>query len=92
MKTLLEVLESLTNDPRVGPIHLCLYLALWRCWEKADWAGEFVVKRMELMRMAKVQGKTTYYRVMRELHEMGYVGYRPGKHTRKGTVVGMKKI
>jgi hypothetical protein len=73
----------------MGPVHLSMYVAIWQCWEKAGRAEAFEVRRGELMRMAKIQGKTTYYRVMGELKEMGYVKYWPRKYWGKGTVVGI---
>jgi hypothetical protein len=37
------------------------------------------IRREELIRLAKVEGKTTYYRVMRDLARWGYVEYRPSR-------------
>jgi len=72
-----EILGPLIADPRAGPVHLCLYLAVWQCGEREGRDGCFLIRRSELMFFAKIRGKTTYFRVMRELAEWGSVEYRP---------------
>lgn len=89
MKTFSELMEPLVDDPRVGPLHVSMFVAIWRCWEMSGWEEVFMVRRKELMRMAKIQGQTTYYRVMRELREMGFIVYGGKKWKREGTVVGV---
>ena len=77
MKGIQEMLGPLIEDPRTGPVHLCLYLAIWQHGEKQGEPVLSVIQRVELMRHAKIRSKTTYFRVMRELAEWGYVEYRP---------------
>jgi chromosome segregation and condensation protein ScpB len=38
-----------------------------------------LIQREELMRLAKIRGKTTYFRVMGELAEWGFIEYRPSR-------------
>jgi hypothetical protein len=93
MKTMGRLLAPLVADKRVGPVHVCLWLAIWQCAERhagisqktcARWRvdGWMVIRREELMRLAKMEGKTTYYRVMGDLARWGYVQYTPSR--RKG--------
>jgi hypothetical protein len=74
-----ELLAPLVGDDRVGPVHVCLYLAIVQCRERQSAAAPFYIRREELMRLAKIQGRTTYFRVMRELAEWGFVGYWPSR-------------
>jgi hypothetical protein len=67
--------RRLQDDPRIGPLHISLYLAL--CRLRAE-AGEPVrVSAPKLMRPAKIGGKTPYHRTIRELAEFGYIKYLP---------------
>jgi hypothetical protein len=81
-----ELLAPLVGDDRVGPVHVCLYLAVLQCGERQAVAAPFVIRREELMRLAKIRGMTTYFRVMGELAEWGYIDYRPSRD--KGGGVG----
>jgi hypothetical protein len=46
-----------------------------------------MVDRERVMGMARIRGVTTYYRVMRELGDWGFVEYRPSKSWKKGNWV-----
>lgn len=70
------LLAPLVEDRRIGPVHVCVYLALVVAGRQR--AELFVVCREEVMRLAKIQGRTTYYRVMKDLAKWEYIEYRPG--------------
>jgi hypothetical protein len=59
---LLAPLAPLVADKRVGPVHVCLYLAIWQSAERQGVDGAIAIRREELMRLAEMEGKTTYYR------------------------------
>jgi hypothetical protein len=79
MDEIRELLSPLVGDDRVGPVHVCLYLAILQYGERHSAAAPFYIRRGELMRLAKIRGKTTYFRVMGELAEWGYIEYRPSR-------------
>jgi hypothetical protein len=81
-----ELLAPLVGDDRVGPVHVCLYLAVLQCGERQSATAPFLIRREELMRLAKIRGKRTYFRVMGELAEFGYIDYWPSRD--KGGDVG----
>lgn len=78
-----KVLAPLMVDRRIGPVHVCLYLAIWQCGERQARNGWMMIRREELMRLAKISGRTTYYRVMGDLARWGYIGYRPSLYKRQ---------
>ena len=78
MDILGKQLYALTVDNRVGPVHLCMFVALLQCREGSD-MEKFFITRGELMRLARIQGRTTYFKVMKELAEWGYISYEPSK-------------
>jgi hypothetical protein len=84
MERIWEMLEQLVKDERVGPVHVCVFLALVRM---KDCGERF--RREEVMRLAKVKGKTTYFRVMKDLGKWGYIDYKPSFDWKRGSEVGV---
>ncbi|HEY4110255.1 hypothetical protein [Puia sp.] len=71
-------LAPLQTDERLGPVHISVYLVLLTCSRgKNTW---FAIDRSMLMPAARVKGVTTYYRVLRELTEYGYIEYFPTRN------------
>ena len=66
-------------DFRVTPYHRCIYLALFRKWNKQRWQQPVLVNRHEILSMSNVS-KNSYVRCMRDLHKWGYIQYevKPG--------------
>lgn len=91
MGTVGKLLAPLVADKRVGPVHVCMWLAIWQCGERQAQGGWMVIRREELMRLAKMEGKTTYYRVMGDLARWGYIGYRPSRSKRGESRVRVKR-
>lgn len=80
MKEVREItgfMERAGKDPRLGPLHLSLYLAILYCWVQQGGEGPVKVSGKELMPLAKIGGPTPMYRCLRELHAFGYIDYRP---------------
>ncbi|GGB20147.1 hypothetical protein [Puia dinghuensis] len=85
--TLEQLLQPLRSDERVGPVHVCVYLALLQCGGGRK--GWFHIQRDEVMRLAKIKGRRTYYRVMGELAEIGFVEYWASRNGKSGSRVRM---
>jgi len=81
-------LRALQEDQRVGPVHLCMYLALFQCsGGREEW---FSIEPKEVMGLAMVRGKTTYYQVMKDLVRWGYVEYRASRNWKCRSRVRMR--
>jgi hypothetical protein len=82
LKLLHTFLQRSRNDKRLAPCHISLYLGIFQRWVATEFQNPMRVVREELMGLSKVTGKNTYYKVIRELHEFGYIEYFPssGKH------------
>jgi|HubBroStandDraft_2_1064218.scaffolds.fasta_scaffold53169_3 hypothetical protein len=74
-----DLIRKFWDDPRVTTKHISLYLALFGGMGGTS-VEPVVLNRGDLMRRAKISGKSTYYRCLRELHEQGYISYRPARH------------
>jgi hypothetical protein len=77
MEELLEFMALARMDHRIGPAHVSLFVALICLWQEAGVAGAFSVERKEGMERSRILGKERYYRCLKELKELGYIGYEP---------------
>lgn len=63
-------------DHRISPVHISLYFTLLN--EVIISGKDFILPvRDHLMSAAKISSSVTYHRCLRELHEYGYLDYRP---------------
>lgn len=74
-------------DQRIGPTHISLYLAL------LHEAGHllpipFYLRRKRVMEKSKICSSVTLNRCLRDLHDYGYIKYRPS-FTPGRSMVGM---
>jgi hypothetical protein len=76
MEVLRDFFEKVKGDPRIGPWHVSLFVAIVvrPCTD-----GFYRVGRRGLVETSKIQGKTTYYKCLRELVDYGYLEYWPEK-------------
>ena len=64
-------------DCRLSPVHLSLYFALLH--GAANTVDEPLhLKRDLIMCKAKISSRVTYHKVIRELHQYGYIDYATG--------------
>jgi len=69
--------DAIADDHRVGTVHISLYLALFRAWLKNECRNPVVLERSSIMQDAKIRARSTYSKCMRELHDYGYLRYKP---------------
>jgi hypothetical protein len=89
MNALSGFLKRVKGDYRIGPLHVSLYVVLLEICKSGKRPGLFAVRREEVMAKAKICSMGTYYKVMRELMEWGYVVYRRGYGQGKKSMVGI---
>lgn len=65
------------HDPRLGPMHLSLFLAILYFWAIEGNGRAVAVSSRKMMPVAKIGGANSYYRVIRDLHYYGYIRYVP---------------
>jgi hypothetical protein len=64
-------------DQRIGATHVSLYMALLRLWAQGEGSNPFLVSRQEVMPVARIQGRATYLKCMKELEQYGFIEYSP---------------
>ncbi|OJW53218.1 MAG: hypothetical protein BGO55_06275 [Sphingobacteriales bacterium 50-39] len=67
-------------DPRVGAVHVSLYLALLRQWVENDFNDPVIIERERIMQLAKISSPRTYFKSIKNLDEFGYISYCPAHH------------
>ena len=70
-------IQQAKDDPRIGPMHLGLYLAVLSLWSTQTAGSSVEISARILMPLAKIGGSRSYHRSIRQLHEYGYLKYEP---------------
>jgi hypothetical protein len=69
--------NRMRSDYRIGASHISLFFALFFTWRRYKFSERFRILRVEIMKMAKIESKSTYHKHLRELIEYGYIEYEP---------------
>ena len=84
---LTQFYSEAVGDERIGASHVCLYMALFQLWNLNGFKNPVVFKRAQLMKLAKINGRATYHKCMRQLQEYGYIQYIPSWDSGNGSKV-----
>jgi len=84
---LTEFFLSIREDPRIGPVHISLFMAIVQHWNNNNCKNPICVFGKELMELAKISGVATYHRSIRELNEYGYIKYEPSYNHFSGSLI-----
>jgi len=87
MQNLLQFLEAVESDIRVTTSHISLYMALWKKWKDTGDDQPLCFFRHEILGLCKISGSTTFHKVLRDLHEFGYIKYTPSYNHFLGSLV-----
>ncbi|PHR48164.1 MAG: transcriptional regulator [Fluviicola sp.] len=79
----------ISDDDRLNPSHVSLYLALFQFWNMNRFQNPISINRSEVMRISKIGSKSTYHRCINELSDWNYLEYRPSKNPMKGSAINM---
>lgn len=83
------VLMMFSDDNRLNPAHVSLYLALFHSWNLNRFRNPVSVSRSEIMQVSRIGSKATYHKCIKELHHWGYLEYVPSHNPYKGSLVYM---
>ena len=76
-KDIAQFMDQAKGDPRIGPLHISLYVAIYSCWIRQGGGQVVEVSAKELKDLAKISGGTPFYRRLKQLHKYGYLVYEP---------------
>jgi hypothetical protein len=67
------------NDPSLTAYHQSMYMHLFLQWNRQHFDPRLKIKRDEIMAVAGIGSKSTYYNCLKDLNRAGYIRYTPGK-------------
>lgn len=85
-------MNMVREDPRIGPSHISLFLAILYSYKSQDCQMPVSVYSRDLMKQAKISAGGTYHRCMRDLKEAGYIHYIPSYNPVLGSLVYLLKF
>ena len=74
--------QAIPGEPRITARHIALYLAIFRELDPEQPENAVRLKKEKLMEYAKISGRATYFRCLRDLHELGFIRYVRAPHRR----------
>lgn len=89
IKHLNAVFRRFSQDPRLNPTHISLYMALFQLWNMNRFSSIFYVHREDLMKMSKIGSKVTYHRCLKNLNYWDYITYLPSHNPFKSSQIKM---
>lgn len=78
-----------TDDDRITPYHISLYMALFHKWNNAKFRNPLSIARDDLMFLSKIGSANTYIKCLKELHNWGYIKYMPSHSYHVGSKIHM---
>ncbi|MBU1485571.1 MAG: hypothetical protein KJ712_01930 [Bacteroidetes bacterium] len=87
MPSLTKFLIPVSQDNRLHPSHICLYISMFSLWERSRFSIPFRISRRQLMKLSKIKSTATYHKCIRELVSYGYIGYEPSYDHFKGSQI-----
>lgn len=76
----IDFFNATAEDPRVGPLHVSLFMAILHFYKKQNCIAPIPVTSKEVMKHAKISSACTYHRYIKELHTYGYIYYEPSNN------------
>lgn len=82
-----DFISRIASDERLKPTHVALYVALCHSWIVNRFQNCYSVSRRKIMRLSRIQSKSTYHKTILELVELGYISYHPSYHPKEGSKI-----
>lgn len=77
IKPLSDFFTAIAKDGRISTTHIGVYAALLQYWQEHACINPVQVYSHEMMRIAKISAKATYFKIVQDLHLFGYLRYEP---------------
>ena len=84
-----DFFSAIDMDERISYPHIVLYMALLQCWNKNEFVNPISISRSQIIKLSKINSKSTYHKYMKDLTDFGYINYSPSYHPVQGTTVSL---
>lgn len=82
--------KAIAGDARICSTHISIYMALLQQWNINGGSNPVKIERAIIMKAAKINARQTYNRCMNQLHEFGYISYKPSENSSVKSIVVLK--
>lgn len=87
IKHLSAFFEKASDDIKLNPSHISLYMALFQFWNLNRFENPISINRSQTMKLCKIGSFHTYHKCLNDLHNLGYINYVPSHNPLKGSLV-----
>ncbi|MXN91175.1 hypothetical protein GR160_08020 [Flavobacterium sp. Sd200] len=87
LKPLSDFLSLVAQDGRIGPTHIAVYVALWKIRLDRGFENPIRIFSRDVMYVAKISWRNTFYSCVHDLHEYGYISYAPSFKRTQGSLI-----
>jgi hypothetical protein len=74
-KPLSGFFEAAKTDGRITISHIGLYAVLLQAWQDQDFQNPIMAFSHEIMALAKMSARATYFKCLNDLNDRGYIHY-----------------
>lgn len=72
-----EFMAGIEKDPRICLSHIGVFSVLLHMREEYGGMEPFPIQRDAIMKSAKISSTATYFKIINQLHDYGYICYLP---------------
>jgi len=87
LNALARFMLQVARNTEILPTHISLYLALFLSWKQNNFQEPFPVYRKDLMASARINSIATYHKCIKDLSNMGIIGYLPSYNYYQGSLI-----
>lgn len=92
IKELTSFYEAIRDDPRIGPTHISLYMALFQLYNLNGFKNPISICRIGVMKIAKINGLATFHKCIKDLEQFRYIQYHPSFDPRIASCINMLSL
>ncbi|QKJ32826.1 hypothetical protein HQ865_24740 [Mucilaginibacter mali] len=74
-KPLSGFFEAIKTDGRITISHIGLYAVLLQYWQEQDFQNPVMAFSHEIMTLARMSARATYFKCLNDLNDLGYIRY-----------------
>ena len=87
LNALARFMIQVAKNTEILPTHISLYLALFLSWKQNNFCEPFPFYRKDLMALARINSIATYHKCIKDLSNMGVIGYLPSYNYYQGSLI-----
>lgn len=92
IKHFLGWIEKASEDQRLTPHHMSLYITLFQYWNQNHFRNPINIYRQEAMNVSKIGSVNTYVKCLKELDAWEYIRYEPSFNPQRASKVHLIKF